>query len=289
MNEPLMRTESLAFRWINCQCFEIRLPNGKTIITDPCYDYPENPRDQIADVFRLRGFTTEDITACDYIILNHTHADHMSNLEELVNRFHPVVICHTGVANEIAQVCDRMMLTDLYPVDYGDTYYLDGFRLQTFHGTHKRQRFSWTESMQAPDAISQSEKLKKLHTMGSYFNMNFVITLENGFTMAFVGGNDDGMAEHLRRIRPNIAFRNKITNDMDVENVARDWFGFMQESFSQYVIPMHFEVWENRNPGFSEKTFERANALAETANLPCRMLSPKRTVWYSLCLDWMAL
>ena len=60
--------------------------------------------------------------------------------------------------------------------------------------------------MKAPDGISQSEKLKRLHTMGSFFNMNFVITLENGFRMAFVGGNDDGMAEHLRVIRPNIAF-----------------------------------------------------------------------------------
>ena len=119
--------------------------------------------------------------------------------------------------------------------------------------------------------------------------MNFVLTLENGFTMAFVGGLDDGMAEHLRAIRPNIAFRNKITNEMDVENVAKDWVGFMQKSFSQYVIPMHFEVWENGNPGFSEKTFDRANALAEAARLSCRMLSPKRTVWYQLNLGWARL
>ena len=36
----LLAAQSIAFRWINCLCFEIRLPNGKTIITDPCYDYP---------------------------------------------------------------------------------------------------------------------------------------------------------------------------------------------------------------------------------------------------------
>lgn len=208
------------------------MPNGKTLITDPCYDYPENPNDQIADLFRLRGFTTDDMTACDYIILNHTHADHMTNLEELVNRFHPTVICHSGVAAEIAQVCDEMFLTDLYPVDYNGTYYLDGFRL------------------------------------------------------AFVGGNDDGMAEHLRVIRPNIAFRNKITNGMEVEKVAGDWFGFMQESYSQYVVPMHFEVWENCNPGFSEQTFQRANEMAAQAGILCRMLSPKRTQWYRLAMGW---
>ena len=282
----LLAAQSIAFRWINCQCFEIRLPNGKTIIPDQCYDYPENPNDPIADVFRLRGFTTQDITACDYIILNHTHADHMSNLEELVNKFHPVVICHTGVANEIAKVCGDMFLTDLYPVDYGDTYYLDGFRLETFHGTHKRQRFTWAESMKAPDGITQSEKLKRLHTIGAYFNMNYVITLENGFRMAFVGGNDDGMAERLRAVRPNIAFRNKITNGMDVQTVAEDWFGFMRESHCQFVIPMHFEVWENMNPGFLAQTFLAANTMAQEAGLPCRMLSPERTKWYQLTMNW---
>lgn len=286
MNQPILSSETISLRWINCQCFEIRLPNGKTLITDPCYDYPENPNDQIADLFRLRGFTTDDITACDYIILNHTHADHMTNLEELVNRFHPTVICHSGVAAEIAQVCNEMFLTDLYPVDYNGTYYLDGFRLETFHGTHKSQRMTWASGMKAPDGISQSEKPKRLHTMGSFFNMNFVITLENGFRMAFVGGNDDGMAEHLRVIRPNIAFRNKITNGMDVEKVAGDWFGFMQESYSQYVVPMHFEVWENRNPGFSEQTFQRANEMAAQAGILCRMLSPKRTQWYRLAMGW---
>lgn len=66
----------------------------------------------------------------------------VTNLEELVNRFHPTVICHSGVAAEIAQVCNEMFLTDLYPVDYNGTYYLDGFQLETFHGTHKSQRMT---------------------------------------------------------------------------------------------------------------------------------------------------
>ena len=52
------------------------------------------------------------------------------------------------------------------------------------------------------------------------------------------------------------------------------------------MVPMHFEVWENRNPGFSEQTFDRANEMAQKAGLPCRMLSPKRTEWYQLMLGW---
>ena len=61
VGELILRSESCGLRWINCQCFEIRLPNGRTIVTDPCYDYPENPKDPIGDLFRLRGFTTDEI------------------------------------------------------------------------------------------------------------------------------------------------------------------------------------------------------------------------------------
>lgn len=284
MENIVLQNQSCSFRWINCQCFEIKLPNGKTIITDPCYEYPENPADKIADVFRLRGFKTTDLEGCDYLILNHTHGDHMANLEEVVMKFDPVVVCHSGVAAEIAEVFQDMKLTSLYPVDYDGVYYFDGFRLDTFHGVHKPQNFTWRESMKAGDMISQQSKLARLHTLGGLFNMNFMLTLENGFRIGFVGGTDDGMAERLRYFRPNLVLRNKITNAMDIENVAADWYEFMKESYAQMVVPMHFEVWENMNPGFSEQTFKRANELAGENGLNCRILSPRRTEWYTVSM-----
>lgn len=282
MGSNIFSNLSCSFRWINCQCFEIKLPNGKTVITDPCYDYPENPSSPVADLFRLRGFSTDDLEGCDYVILNHTHGDHMANLEDVIRRFKPTVICHTGVAVEIAEVCEELELTSLYPVDYDGTYYLDGFRLNTFHGTHKPQRSTWRKSMAQGDAISQQPKLTRLHTLGGLFNMNFMLTLDNGFRIAFMGGLDDGMSERLRTLRPNITLRNKIANGMDLESVARDWYGFMKGSWTQFVVPMHFEVWENQNPGFSERTFQRANELAQADGNPCRILSPKRTQWYTI-------
>ena len=284
VGELILRSESCGLRWINCQCFEIRLPNGRTIVTDPCYDYPENPKDPIGDLFRLRGFTTDDLEGCDYLILNHTHGDHMANLEEVIMKFRPTVICHSGVAAEIAQVCQDMELTSLYAVDYDGTYYFDCFKLETFHGTHKPQKFTWRQSMADGDVISGQEKLSRLHTLGGLFNMNFLITQDNGFRIAFIGGLDDGMAQRLRTLRPNIALRNKITNERDVEKVAGDWYEFMEKSQAQMVIPMHFEVWENMEPGFARKTFSRANEMAEEKGLSCRMMSPERTQWYRILM-----
>ena len=69
-----------------------------------------------------------------------------------------------------------------------------------------------------------------------------------------------------------------------MEKVAGDWYGFMEKSQAQMVIPMHFEVWENMEPGFAQKTFSRANEMAEEKGLSCRMMSPERAQWYRI---WM--
>lgn len=281
----MISTECLSFRWINCQCFEIRLPNGKTIITDPCYDYKDNPDTPLAGLFQLKGFKTKDLEGCDYVILNHTHGDHIANLGEVIKQFSPKIICHSGVASELARVYEDMELTNIYPVDYDGTYYFDGFKLETFHGEHKPQPFTWKRSMEEGDIISQDSRLTRLHALGGFFNMNYLLTFEHGFRMAFVGGTNDGMEERLRTLRPNIVMRNKLTNEMDVERVAKDWYGFMEQSYAQFVIPMHFEVWENQNPGFSDKTFCQANEMAEKNGLACRILSPRRTQWYTIQMN----
>lgn len=281
----MMSTESISFRWINCQCFEIRLPGGKTILTDPCYDYEADPQVPLARLFQLKGFTTSDLEGCDYVILNHTHGDHIANLGEVIRRFSPKVICHSGVAGEIAEAYEDMELTSIYPLDHNGTYYFDGFKLETFHGEHKPQRFTWKRTMEEGDIISRDPKLKRLHALGGLFNMNYLLTLDHGFRVAFVGGTDDGMGERLRTLRPNIVLRNKLANEMDVEAVAKDWYSFMAQSYAQFVVPMHFEVWENQAPGFSDKTFCRANELAKENGLVCRILSPKRTEWYTIGMD----
>lgn len=282
MREPVLTNRSLKFRFINCQCFEIQLPNGKTIVTDPCYDFPhENKMQQL---FGLDGFCTSDIEGCDYVILNHTHGDHIANLGEVIRRFSPKVICHSGVAAEIAAAYEDMELTSIYPVDYDGVYYFDGFQLETFHGEHKPQRFTFGRTMEEGDVISGDPRLTRLHALGGFYNMNYVLTLDNGFRAAFVGGTDDGMKERLRSIRPNLAFRNKLANDMDVEKVAGEWLSFMRESFSQIVVPMHFEVWENTQPGFSRQTFDRANELAEEEGILARILPVERTKWYEISL-----
>ena len=60
-----MKQSSFKFRWINSQCYEFILPNGKHVITDP-YITPK-------PVPGFRVFSVEEIEQCDYILLTHSH------------------------------------------------------------------------------------------------------------------------------------------------------------------------------------------------------------------------
>ena len=81
MENIVLKTSGLKFRWINGQGFEFVMPNGKTLLTDPFYDMPSFEEGK---GMALTGFHTEDIDHVDYVFINHTHGDHIGNLQEIV-------------------------------------------------------------------------------------------------------------------------------------------------------------------------------------------------------------
>lgn len=85
MAEPYaeeMISQALRLRWISVQCYEMVLPGGKVLVTDPFYwdashfdGMTELTRNQKLEKGNLaqRGFSAEDFTGADYILLNHVH------------------------------------------------------------------------------------------------------------------------------------------------------------------------------------------------------------------------
>ena len=138
------RSEALRLRWISVQCYEIALPNGKVIVTDPFYwdgsnyeSLPALTRRQESDlrVYAQKGFSKEAFTGADYILISHAHADHTNLTGWLWDRFRGRVLAPAPAAEEIARVynipCGAML--PLYP---GNTYYLDDFTLHVYPGAH---------------------------------------------------------------------------------------------------------------------------------------------------------
>ncbi len=274
MGKEVISTCGLKFRWINGQGFEFRMPNGKTLLTDPFFYMPEF---QEGKGMSLMGFHVDDIEQVDYVFVNHTHHDHIGNLQQVVDRFHPIVICHSAVAMELARnFC--IPLTSIYPVDFNGRYYFDGFSLDTYHGTHHASKADYETSRKFMGGDDE------LGVMGSIFNVNFILNLPEGLRVAFVGGNDDGMTERFREIRPNIMIRNKMGSSRDFDRVAERFADIFVKSNTQLLIPMHCETWANERPEFLQEVMDDMNRIMEEHNLVGRVKLLERTKWYSLNL-----
>ena len=74
-------SECIRFRYIYCQCYEIVLPGGVTIVTDPFISGA------------VDDFTIDDLSGADYIILSHTHFDHDMDTRKIWDKFHGRIIC----------------------------------------------------------------------------------------------------------------------------------------------------------------------------------------------------
>ena len=277
MTKEMIVSSALKFRWINAQCLEFKLNNGKTLLTDPWFTNLEGMG--MLEGCAPENFTADDIEGADYVFLNHTHGDHIWDLQSVIDRFHPWILTHSGNVLELMKAYD-IPVTDMYPLDYEGTYYFDGFILETHHATHHRRH----ETMQS--GMFHAGDKDTVMTMGGTFNMNFVLTTDQGMRIAFIGGNDDGMTKRLQGVhKPNLIIRNKMSSSKQKEGAAQmfaDWFA---ETDTQILVPMHYEQWLKKDPEFARQVYEDMNRIMEEKGMTGRVAPLERCRWYSLNLS----
>ena len=276
----LINSIAFRFRWINGQCFEFKFNNGVTLLTDPWYHVDEG--DGMLTEMCPPGFTLDDIEGADYIFLNHTHGDHIANLQEVVDKFNSTVITHSANVLELMKTHD-IPVTDMYPVDYEGTYYFDGFVLETHHATHHRQPGG---TLAKGMARHPGDPKALVNSMGGTFNMNFVLTTNEGMRVAFIGGNDDGMIQRLQGTnKPNVIIRNKMASSKVKEGVAESFAEWFAAVDNQILIPMHYETWLTKDPEFAEKMIVDMNRIMAEKGKSGRVAPMVRGKWYTLDLS----
>ena len=274
----MISSSALKFRWINGQCFEFQFPNGKTLITDPWYQC-EGPMGAKCPP----GFTTEDLEGGDYLFVNHGHGDHTANIQDVVDRFHSTVISHSANCMELAKAFS-IPLTSIYPVDFEGTYYFDGFIMETHHGTHHKQPSDYKTTLERTAKMGMPGT-PDLNALGGMFNMNFILTTDQGMRIAFIGGDDDGMLKRLQgKNKPNIVIRNKMASSKVKTNVAEDFAEWFAGADMQLLVPMHYETWLTEDPEFAQKMIDDMNKIMEEKGMMGRVAGMERGKWYTLDL-----
>lgn len=115
---------AIEMRWLGTACFEILLPNKKTLIIDPYLDDSLNA-----------PLTSDEIKACDYIFLTHGHYDHVLDVGKLADRFEPKIFCSHVVATSLTehQGVSSELITQ---VKSGEILREEGLTVEVLKGFH---------------------------------------------------------------------------------------------------------------------------------------------------------
>jgi L-ascorbate metabolism protein UlaG (beta-lactamase superfamily) len=115
---------SIKLRWLGWACFEIVLPSGKVLVTDPFIDYsPTAP------------IKADQVTGADYITLTHTHFDHCTDVGKLVKKFDSKVICSYSAAPRLLEFFG-FKWTNLVRVRAGDKVVFNDLQIEVKRGEH---------------------------------------------------------------------------------------------------------------------------------------------------------
>lgn len=282
----------VSLRWLNGQCYEIRLSNGKVILTDPMISDPvsDAPWLKFYRIPKEYGITPESVERVDYLILNHTHCDHISDVEYYIKKFNPMVICHEAVAYELAKAFD-IPFTSVYAVGSEETHEFLDFKMETLHGTHNEQgmKYSTMANILEEDYGIGGPGTRELGHLGGLIQLNFILTTKENFKIAFVGGRLDAMWSRpmiraVAKAEPNIMIR-QVSGRLP-ENPEQIYADEIEQTGVRLMLPMHHEKYDISEKETLANLIEKTNIMLQERGVNANMVNLVRGRWYQLGISF---
>lgn len=276
-------TSCTRYRWFTENCHEFRLPSGKTLIVDPMFVTKETVAKNKVMASFYSGVTVDDLEACDYVFINHTHGDHIGYLKQLYEKFHPLIFANGYVAMKLAKTLD-LPPRKIYPYSVPGVIRTSDFTLETFVGTHvvtiEDKPYSEAGKDFGPDsnfgplgAASDPD----LNLFGHMFNTNFILTTTDGLQIAFCAGeyNDHVRCDWKGR-HPN--FLIKQLSMPQRPGVLEE----MAQSVEDLGVPFLLTM-DHQNPvKDAAGSAKKVNAMLKERGVSGRMFVPVSGRWYDL-------
>lgn len=115
-------------RWLGTACFQILLPSGQTMVLDPFLD------EAIGSPIR-----SDQVEACDFILISHGHWDHVLDVGRLARRFNPRIFGNQATINALIRH-QGLESAKLNVVTWGDVIREPGFSVEVLPGLHPDSR-----------------------------------------------------------------------------------------------------------------------------------------------------
>ena len=270
---------SLKIRWINNQCYQIQLPTGTSILIDPCFMAMREE----AKGSRWYGyhcdFDVNELGRVDYVLINHSHWDHVMSLREVHDAYRPIIICSGHIVRALSEYFD-LPEVNFFPVDGSGTYRFDDFTLQTLPGRHSDTIFKDVcPSNPHPNYVKElygMEEMPLLNRLGTLYNINFVITTENNVKIGLSAGDFKYLRRDWEALRPNILIRHRALPS--APDAAEQMADVMDSCRSQIMFPAH----HSSDSGDFREYMDRVNAELIRRGSVGRAICPKRFRWYEI-------
>ncbi len=229
--------------WINTAGFEICMANGKHILIDPFIS------GTTPDGIVCYPMSIDEIKACDYLILSHTHSDHAADVGEIQEKF-PKLNLFVGDLSADA-LCEEQNIdcARLYRVRGGEIYEFDDLKIEVFSGRHTESPRGYRKS--GKDFKKEDGSFWALQWYGNLEFLNYRLTLCDGTVIFLWGGmTSPDQKRRFKDMNANIAVM-QVSPKQSFEEFAE----LIHEVRAQIVIPHHYD--------FTEKFFEAVPQVME--------------------------
>lgn len=259
---------------------EIVLPNGKVVLIDPYFIKCNFP-----------GFTKENVTGADYIIVTHSHFDHDSDVGYFVEKFNSKVFCGV-MAAEFLMKFHKIPYDNLFPVFPGSKYSMDDLTLEFWQAKHNESgKRTWTPDHDVCKKMFGLEGHAQADMWGSMESLDFMLTTNNGFRVMVASGRAvfHDVFERCKMLRPNVLLRQSGVRhpEKSGEQVpAKELAQLLVRYGAQIIFPFHFDVMIKKW-GY-EKVCEYMDEVAQYVHVldpGAQFIFPRALKWYSVGIE----
>ncbi len=251
MNLPASLTvPSVKLRYFAHNCLEIKLPDGKTLVIDPCLNR--------TGAYSC-GYDVSDLEGCDYVLVNHSHIDHVDSLGKVYDRFHPLILAHAHTAQDLATFYDIPYIR-MVPFTAGDEFLFESFQVQVVRARHNS----------APGfLVRPSGRVDE--TARAVWNLRI------GFAAGNPGLTEPEDANLWSRLRQDILFTQRCK--WNVPDFADRMSHALAVSGARIMVPIHIE--DAYTGEYDPADYIAAiNKACQEQGLPGRAMFLERAQWY---------
>lgn len=252
----------LSLRWLTIACFEVRIGDF-AIVIDPCIGASERA-----------PFGAEVVEKADVVLLSHAHWDHITDIKDIMDRFHCPLLCGELSAPAMLRLvgCNPR---DVYPVSANLELDFGGARIRGLFGRHVDQRKTLAELTEQTlrNPLVNSPEMEACSFYGHMEYRNYLITAPSGLKVLFWGNSaTPDQLDIVRQLRPDVALL-QYTRQTPQELAQMVAAGNIK-----VLIPHHMDLFkdeEEYNPLIDVLEQEVHKVAPE-----CLIITPERLKWY---------